>query len=84
MTSKPWADADLELVARTVAIPSAGLSPHVTDADRKLAEAVLDALTAAGWEARCECDGVDHNLPILRAHLRGEPGCEREANRHGG
>jgi hypothetical protein len=48
---------------------------------RRDATLALEALTAAGWEARCDCSAVVHDLPILRSRLRGEPGCEAD---HGG
>lgn len=85
MPEQPWSDSDRDLVAQALAIHKesevtweefATANPLAAGFMRAGAEAVLDALTAAGWEARCECDGVVHDLPILRAHLRGEPGCE--------
>lgn len=57
-------------------VPYEELSEESKELDRASVRAVLDALTADGWEARCDCDGVVHDLPILRSHVRGEPGCE--------
>lgn len=53
--------------------------PDTSSTTRRLwatAERIRDALTAAGWVPRCDCDGVAHDLPILRSHIRGEPDCK--------
>lgn len=78
-SERRWSDADRELVAEALC---PGRNANAGYYHRQ-ADAVLDALTADGWEPRCDCDGVAHDLPILRAHVRGEPGCKAASSDKG-
>lgn len=88
MPDRPWTE-DERIVARAASsIPHPGEGAWLNAGTfrsywQAVAAAVLDALTAVGWEPRCDCDGVAHDLPILRSHIRGEPGCKAASSDKG-